>query len=611
MIVTANLVPTPANQVGSAVTVITSKEIEQQQVIYVSDILRTAPGLAVNQSGGSFGSLTQVRIRGAEGNQTLVRLDGIELNDPSGGSEYNFGNLLAENIERIEIIRGPQSALYGSDAIGGVINIITKNGENGLKVNAKTEGGSFGTGQVGGGFSGGWEDLFDFSAGATSFASDGISIAENSTEKDRNTNLTAYGNLSVRPLENLEIGLNGRLVRSELQTDGFQGGVGAIDADNESHVHQDYGRIYSKLNLFDDTDWIQWQHQLYAAHAGSKRDHLANQQLRSEFDGITTKYAYQTNLLVDTPTLAQANHALTFLLEHERDQVKTSSAFSTLDRSIDTTSYVGEYRIGLFDRLFMSGSVRYDNNDKLFNNAATYRTTFSYRLKETGTRPHASYGTGVKNPTIFELFGFSQNFQGNPNLQPEKSRGWDAGIEQKFLNEQILLDATYFNNRIESLILGAGRTAVNVPGRTRIEGVEVTLQATIAEGLDLTSAYTWTSSLDPNGNQLVRRPEHIASANLNYGFLLFGNRGNVNVGVQYNSNQTDFAFDRFFNRSIVKLDDYTLLSIAASYKVYNGVELFVRGENLLDENYQQVFTFASPGVAVYGGMRATLGPFFN
>ena len=125
----------------------------------------------------------------------------------------------------------------------------------------------------------------------------------------------------------------------------------------------------------------------------------------------------------------------------------------------------------------------------------------------------------------------------------------------------------------------------------------------------MTGAYTWTSSLDSNGNQLVRRPEHIASANLNYGFQLFGNRGNVNVGVKYNGNQTDFAFDQLFNRSIVKLDDYTLLSIAASFEVYKGVELFVRGENLLDEDYQEVFTFASPGIAVYGGLRAALGPY--
>ncbi len=131
MVVTANLVPVQRSQVGSAVTVITAADIEKQQITYVSDILRTVPGLAVNQSGGGFGSLTQVRIRGAEGNQTLVRLNGIEMNDPSGGSEYNFGNMLAENIERIEIIRGSQSSLFGSDAIGGVINIITKKGSRG------------------------------------------------------------------------------------------------------------------------------------------------------------------------------------------------------------------------------------------------------------------------------------------------------------------------------------------------------------------------------------------------------------------------------------------------------------------------------------------------
>jgi vitamin B12 transporter len=150
LVVTAHLVPVEKVQLGSAVTVITAKDIEQQQITYVSDILRTVPGLAVNQSGGGFGTLTQVRIRGAEGNHTLVRLNGIEMNDPSGSSEYNFGNMLAANIERIEIIRGAQSALYGSDAIGGVINIITKKGTQGLQINGFAEGGSFETYKTGG-----------------------------------------------------------------------------------------------------------------------------------------------------------------------------------------------------------------------------------------------------------------------------------------------------------------------------------------------------------------------------------------------------------------------------------------------------------------------------
>ncbi len=609
MVVTANLTSTPETQVGSAITVITAKDIEKQQVTYVSDILRTVPGLAVNQSGGGFGSLTQVRIRGAEGNQTLVRLNGIELNDPSGGSEYNFGNLLAENIERIEIIRGSQSALYGSDAIGGVINIITKRGNQGFQLNAQVEGGSFGTYQASGGLSGGLEDKIDFAVNATQFGSEGISISESGSEKDANRNLNLDGNVNFHILDNWQIGVTGKLVHSNTETDGFQGGIGSVDANQETETHQKFGRVFSKLSLFEESEWLKWDHMISTNYSENKRDNFKNNSLNSEYDGRNSKFAYQTNLFIDTSDFAQSHHTFTFLLEHEKDAVKVKSSFSDVDRSIQTSSYVGEYQLDLFDRLFISGGIRADNNDVLFKDTITYRATLSYLHKETDTRLHASYGTGVKNPTLFELFGFSANFQGNPNLQAEESQSFDAGIEQQFLNDRISLDTTYYNNRIENLITGSGTTSINQKGRTHIQGIEVAMRANIINNLDFTGSYTWNSNKDANGVSLVRRPKHIASANLNYGFKAFGNKGNLNVGVKYNGKQTDFAFDPSFNRSIVQLGDYTLVNVATSYKVYDQVELFARVENLLDENYQEVYSYAAKGIAGYGGIRISFEPF--
>lgn len=611
MVITAHLAATPKSQIGSAITVITAKDIEQQQITYVSEILRTIPGLAVSQSGRSFGTLTQVRIRGAEGNHTLVRLNGIELNDPSGGSEFNFGNLLAENIERIEVIRGAQSALYGSDAIGGVINIITKKGNQGVQLNAKIEGGSFGTYKASGGLSGGWEDKFDFAINASQFESKGISISESGSEKDANRNLTLDGNFNFHPLKNWEMGVTGKLVRSNTEIDGFQGGIGSIDADNETETHQKFGRVFSKLRLFEDSERLKWDHMISANYSGNKRDNFRNKSLNSEFDGRNSKYAYQTNLFIDTSSFAQSHHTFTFLIEHEKDAVIVESAFSDVDRSIQTTSYVGEYQLGLFNRLFLSGSIRQDENDDLFEDTITYRATLSYLHKETDTRLHASYGTGVKNPTLFELFGFSANFQGNPDLQPEESQSFDVGIEQQFLNGRVSLDTTYYNNRIENLITGSGQTSINQKGRSHISGVEVAIRANIIDNLDFTGSYTWNSNKDANGVSLVRRAKHIASANLNYGFNAFGNKGNLNLGVKYNGKQTDFAFDPFFNRSIVELDDYTLLNVAASYEIYDQVELFARVENLLDESYQEVYSYAAQGIAAYGGVRVSFGPFLK
>ncbi|MEO1895142.1 MAG: TonB-dependent receptor, partial [Methylococcales bacterium] len=230
------------------------------------------------------------------------------------------------------------------------------------------------------------------------------------------------------------------------------------------------------------------------------------------------------------------------------------------------------------------------------------------------TRLHASYGTGVKNPTLFELFGFldilqGNPFQGNPDLQAEESQSFDVGIEQQFLNGRVALDTTYYNNRIENLITGFGQTSINQTGRAHISGIEVAMRANIIDSLDFTGSYTWNSNKDADGVSLVRRPKHIASANLNYGFNAFGKPGNLNIGVKYNGKQTDFAFDQFFNRSTVELEDYTLLNIAASYEIYEQVELFARVENLLDEHYQEVNSFAARGIAGYGGIRVTFGPF--
>lgn len=623
MVVTSSLTPTPAAQVGSAVTVITAEDIARQQITYVADILRTVPGLAVNQTGGSFGTLTQVRMRGAEGNQTLVRLDGIELNDPAGGSEYNFGNMLADNIERIEIIRGAQSALYGSDAVGGVINIITKKGSKGLQVNANAEGGSFGTYKVGGGLSGGWKDKVDFSLNVNQFASEGISIAASGTERDASQNLTLDGNINIRPLEALELGVSGRMVRADTDIDGFQGGIGAVDADNRSETRQGYTKAYLKLTVPEITDWLQWEHQASFFYSDSQRKSFRDQAFASHFNGNKIKYAYQTNLLMDTSQFAQSRHALTFLYEHEEDSADSTFSSKNQTRLI-VNSYVGEYQLALFDRVSLTASVRHDDNVRQFQDVTTFRTTAAYRHIETNTKLHASYGTGAKNPTLSELYidgNFSgREYRGNPNLQAEKSNSWDIGIQQFLFDERVSLDVTYYNNKIKNFIqrttdinADGSRyfTYGNAPGINKIEGIEVGITANLMQGLDFVGSYTWTSTKDAKNIALVRRPKHIASANLNYGFSVLDRKANINLGVKYNGQQTDYAFDAAFNRSTVVLSDYTLVNIAASYEIFDHVEIFARVENMLNDSYQEVYSYASRGVAGYGGVRVALGPFLK
>ena len=609
VVVSASRVPLPAKEIGSAVTVITAEDLERKQVRSGSDVLREVPGVAVSRS-GAVGAFTQVRIRGAEGNQTLVIIDGVEVNDPSGGSEFDFGNLLAADIERIEVLRGPQSALYGSDAIGGVINIITKKGRGPVTGRVSLEGGSFRTGQASASVRGGG-DWYHFSLGASGFATDGVSSApesEGNSEEDGRRNQTYNAKLGVTPFENLEIELFGRFVKSTTETDpqpAVAGIIRTVDGDDKTETIQRTGRAQVKYSLFDGA----WEHIVGAGINEEKSDSFTNNALTFEADGEKARYDYQTNVFFETPSLAEATHSLTFLAEREDESQLTRSAFGGSDLAITNYGFAGEYRAGLWDRLFLSGSVRHDDND-IFEDATTFRTTAAYLHHETGTRLHGSYGTGVKNPTLFELFGFGPNFVPNPNLGPEKSKGWDIGVEQDFLGDRLSVDVTYFSNRITDLIQGAGNTAVNLQGASKIQGVELTAKARIAEGLTFTGQYTYTDGQDANGAELVRRPKHLASVNLAYEFL--DGRVKLDLGIDYNGTQKDIQFSNFFaTRTIVTLDGFVLVNLAASYELVEGVELYGRVENLLDDDYQEVLGFGAPGISGFSGIRMKLRPFPN
>ena len=275
---------------------------------------------------------------------------------------------------------------------------------------------------------------------------------------------------------------------------------------------------------------------------------------------------------------------------------------------------MGEYRLSLWDRLFVTGGVRFDKNNR-FEDFTSPRVTAAYLHRETDTRVHGSWGRGVQTPTLTELFGFTGTFVGNPDLEPENSIGWDIGVEQAFLGNRVSGDVTYFNNRIKDFIssefvpaLGRNRP-INLPGETKVQGIEVSLTATIIEDLTLLGAYTYTDSKDPEGAQLVRRPKHIASATLNYGFLpneQGRNRGNVNLDVRYNGDQKDFIFlSPTFQRERVTLDSYTVVNLAGSYEVVPGLQVVARVENLLNKDYEEVFGFAAPGIGAYGGLRGS------
>ncbi len=600
-VVSASRVPVSSQEIGSAVTVISAEQLQRSQVRQVSDVLRDVPGLAVNRT-GPLGGLTQIRLRGAEGNHTLVVMDGIELNNPASSSEYNFADLLDSGIDRIEVLRGPQSALYGSDAIGGVVNIITRRPDAGVNLRMQGELGSFVSryGMLNLGYG---ADRYYLSGTVQRQTTNGVSAADEANgnaEKDGygNTTLRLKGGATLTPALSLE--LVGMRVDSNKEGDAFATLVNTVDGDSTSTTLQRVGLVTTRYTPMGD----RWAHTLHASYARTESDFFDGTGARTFASrGLKTKYAYQTDIRFDTD-VASAQHTVTLAAEKERDSQLTDSAFSGVStRSVTATSYVAEYRAGLWQRLFLSASARRDNNDTLFDDETTYRGTLAYLNEGTATRLHGSVGRGVKNPTLRELFGSTPTFVGNPNLTAEESIGWDAGVEQPLAGDTVIADVTWFQNRITDLIRGSGNTAVNQPGTSFLRGLELTLKAHPAPALRLALAYTFTRAEDAQGVDLVRRARHIGSISADYDFQAAGRPGSVRLDIRYNGSQRDTVFDAGFNQLPVRLGSYTLVNLASQWQMAEQLSLFARVENLLDKEYQEVFGYGTPGIGGYAGLR--------
>ncbi len=614
MLVTASRTPLSSNQTGSSYTIIDADQIAQRQAVHVSDLLRDVPGVAISQSGG-IGAQTSIRLRGAEADQTLVLIDGIEANDPATGSGFDFAHMLTSDIERIEIIRGPQSSLWGSDAMAGVINIITKEAGDGLRVTGAVEGGSFTTGRVAAGFSE-RSDNHHISVNANLLRSDGTNVAEQGDEDDAYRNATFNLKAGINPLDNLELSFVARHTKAKKEFDPapFPAFIPA-DGDRESENSQTYALAKAKLDLFSGN----WQHIVSVASTGTNNENFADGVESSSSEGGKLKFSYQTNIFFDTPAFADASHTVTLAFENESEDFKqrgTPSFFGNPNQDQDFTnnSYIAEYRLGLWEQLFLSASVRHDNND-LFDNATTFRTSLAYNIANTGTTLRGAYGTAVKNPSFTDRFGFTPDtFFGNPNIQPEESRGWEIGIDQSLFNDRVTISATLFRERLEDEINGfsfdaglGGFTTVNIDGKSEREGVELSAQAGLTESLSISGSYTYVDSTqdDGAGKQIreIRRPEHVASLNANYSFM--ANKGNINLGIDYTGDQNDSDFGTFPATAVI-LDDYVLVSLTSEYALNRSFSLFGRIENLLDEDYRDVFGFDTPGIAAYAGIRVNL-----
>jgi vitamin B12 transporter len=601
---------------GTAATVVTGQQLRDQQIRTPVEALRGLPGVTVGRTGG-FGGLSQVRIRGAEGNQTLVLVDGIEINNPADG-EFDFSNLVGgEEIERIEVLRGPQSGLYGSGAIGGVVNIVTRSGKGPLTLTTRAEAGSFRTRDAAAVLSGGNDRAWGL-AGFQQRRTDGFNIARLGSERDGSQTSSSIIKGGFRPFDNLTIEGLLRHTGKRGQRDEenfFVPGVLIEQIDARSRFSSDLwvGALEAKLSLFGDA-WVQ-------SFRGERRsitnDDLSVNPAFAPFEGFeryrsnAEVWRYTSTFRLDTPGVPQVRHVLTGLAE-TRHEGFVQHTYDGIDHERRLASFAGELKGEYWNSLFLTGSVRRDDSD-VFGDFTTWRTSASLKVPGTPLRLHASAGTGVKFPTLFEQFGrVPFFFTPNPNLRPETAKGWDAGVEVTLLGGRMVLDATWFETDLKDKIRGAngGSTVVNLHGTSTREGLELSGKLMPFAGLTIGGSYTWLEAREPKGLAEVRRPRSSGRADVTYTFDR--DRAKIGLAALYNGSVIDEALrtaDPFIfplTPERVVLKDYWLLSAMASYKLTPTMEIYGRAENLFDQRYQEVYGFQTPGLAIYGGVRVTL-----
>ena len=607
VIVTGSAIPVDRERIGNTLTVVKGAAVEIRHTAYLQDVLREVPGVAVSQ-GGSFGSLSQVRIRGAEGNHVLVLVDGIDVS-AAGTGEFDFSSLLANAVDRVEVLRGPQSGLYGSNALAGVIDVISQGGEGPL-FDAAAEYGTFDSMFGRAGVTLGDRQTF-ISANAVYRQTDGFSSAAIGTEADGDRNLTVYlrGGAKLADVARLDASL--RHLDKNTETDGFDFSGGplqglAIDDDSYSNTNDWSGGI--NLTVEPVTGW---QNILSAAY--SHGDSAGGSAGTETFGGIgeRLKLGARSSYRFDTPSFADATHTVTTFVEHEEERYRNTFPFDPSQESgqkRDMLGYGAEYRLDLADTVFLRAAIRHDDNDA-FADPTTFSLAGSWVIPPSGTRLHASYGTGVTNPTFFEQFGFVPGqFVGNPGLRPEKAAGFDFGVEQRLFHDKALLDITYFRSVLEDEIVSAYPSVANDTGESDREGVELALRLELGQ-VSFGGSYTYLDAADPDGSEEVQRPKHQASADVS-GHFGPGKRGSFSAGLIYNGEMLDTDFRNYFTNGFLAektpLDPYTVVRLSAAYGIAEGLELFGRLENALDQEYEQVISYAAPARAVYAGLRFTV-----
>ena len=604
VLVSASLMPITASRSANAVTVIDRAQLRNRATVSLSNILRDVPGFSVSQV-GVLGSQTQVRVRGAEANHLLVTIDGVEANDPSQGDEFSWGTLTASDIERIEIIRGPQSSLRGSDAVAGVVNIITRSAEK-SSVGLFLESGSWATHHSGFNI-GHKQGDFDIRFGLSHIESAGDNIARTGDENDGYRNTTYNIRSGLKLSDQMDISFAARESDGMNQFDADNDFDGLIeDQDRVSEFENSTMRFQGDYSSKDGT----WQHKVLISQ--SKSDNTA---FADKAKGNVTASTKDQIQYIGSFTWDQGAQNIAALVEREeedwmqRGEITWGVYDPNQDRERDTDSVAVEYRTDINDHLTLAASARHDDNSE-FDSAKTYRAEAIYQLTE-AIRLRGAVGTAVKNPTFTERFGFYTNFIGNPNLIPEESTSWELGADQLIMGGALTLSLTIFEAELENEIDGFvydpatfAYTSNNINGTSERKGAELSAVGNISESMSLAAAYTYTDSTGDDAVREVRRPRHIASLNLGW---QAAHNLHLNTNIQFTGEQTDVYFPPFPEPSqVVALSNHTLVNINLNYSATEKFEMYLKLENALNENYEEVFGYQTLGFGASLGLRYSM-----
>ena len=614
IVVSATGVPTPAGQVASSVSVVTQEEIERQKLRTVPQVLQSLPGLNVVQTGGPGGQ-TSVFIRGTNSNHVKVLIDGIDAGNPSTpNGAFDFGQLLASDLTRVEVLRGPQSGLYGSDAIGGVISITTRKGEGPAKFTGYVEAGALGTFNQAASVSGS-TDRLGYSFNVTHFSSTSIPVTPQSlvppgypTNPNSYDNWTYSTRLDLQMTDSLAVNFIARYIDSQLSftPDTYPpptyAGIPAAERSTSlaSMFFTKGEGVWTALDGAMNTTFgvssLNTSNPTVGPNASSNGTYEGDRQvyyLRSALD-----FAPGQTLLGG--------------FERRTEAMTASTASTDLSANTGDTGVYAEWQTKLGDRIFGAANIRYDSDDT-FGDHTTYRIAPGILIPETGTTLKGSYGTGFKAPSLYQLYA---PYYGNADLKPEESTGYDMGFEQQVFGGKVTFGATYFHNEIENLISYDPVTYQNVNiSSATTKGAETFVAWQVTDRLRMRVDYTYTYVVGymPAGTSFgaacapltdtsctpLRRPNNKVSVAADWNPT---DQLNLSATLIYASAWWDIVR---LTSDTIDQPGYTVVNVAANYAWTPNATVFARVDNLFDQTYQNPNGFLAPGFGAYGGVRFT------